>query len=508
MKGMINYINMNVKLIFIIILSSFNLFSQDFQDPRMLGLNGSYTNLASGYRAVGVNPANLAIYNINTFNVFDFSFGLGNNFFSIKNFNTLSGAHLSDSLDVNYYPKEQLLDKFGVRGLRIKQSLILPLPGLSMSKGSYAFTTKLNWTADLGLSNGILQLLFSGNPLGEEIDLEIDEIVYLTNELGFSYAHAFDGFSAGFTLKYLVGLFYMGMESLPSENILTDINGFHGSAQYLVRQDLGGTGLGLDVGLVTDEFDDGFRFGVSIINLFGEIDWSGSNAIRDMFKPSLSKSESYLRPNEYIYYNLVMDSITISSFNVETDTAFFYYEKYKVCAVESIDDILFENLDSTLIVELSNGTFLVPSEGEYIFEDIHGDNDSTYTIIDNYSKYNKQSADKLKTRQPMFFRMSLSKKWDKQAILAMDLVTGFMNRFHSSSNWRFSMGVEVNRFKNQFYRMGFALGGIEKRTLSLGYGRKISGLMMDIGVSLSGGFWLDSTQGIDFSIGFMRTIDL
>ena len=70
------------------------------------------------------------------------------------------------------------------------------------------------------------------------------------------------------------------------------------------------------------------------------------------------------------------------------------------------------------------------------------------------------------------------------------------------------MGVEVNRFKNQFYRMGFALGGIEKRTLSLGYGRKISGLMMDIGVSLSGGFWLDSTQGIDFSIGFMRTIDL
>ena len=69
MKGMIDFLfNMNVKVIIIIILSSFNLSSQEFQDPRMLGLNGSYTNLASGYRAVGINPANLAIYNINTLN--------------------------------------------------------------------------------------------------------------------------------------------------------------------------------------------------------------------------------------------------------------------------------------------------------------------------------------------------------------------------------------------------------------------------------------------------------
>ena len=61
MKGMINFLfNMNVKVIIIIILSSFNLSSQEFQDPRMLGLNGSYTNLASGYRAVGINPATIS----------------------------------------------------------------------------------------------------------------------------------------------------------------------------------------------------------------------------------------------------------------------------------------------------------------------------------------------------------------------------------------------------------------------------------------------------------------
>ena len=492
--------------LFIILLS--RLCSQDNFDPRMVGLNGSYTNLASGYRAIGINPANLAVYDIRSLNVFDFSFGIGNNFFSIDNFNTLSGAHLSDTSNVNYYPKDQLLEKFGVRGLRIKQSFNFPLPGLSMSKGPYAFTSRLNWTADLGLSNGVLQLLLNGNPRGEEINLELDEICYLTKEFGFSYAHSFDGFSMGITLKYLLGLFYMGLESLPSDKIITDMDGFYGSQKYLLRQDLGGDGFGLDVGMITDEFDDGFRFGVSIINLFGSIDWSGKNGIRDLFEPGLSKTDSYLRSNEYIYYNLVMDSISISSFNVETDTAFFYYEKYKVCTVESIDDITFDDLDSTLVVELSNGTYLVPSEGEYLFEDLNGDNDSTYNIVDNYSKFNKQSAEKLKTRQPMFFRLGLSKEWDDEAIIAVDLVTGFMNRFHSSSEWRLSIGAEISRFKNQLFRMGFALGGIQKRTLSLGYGRDFGGLLFDIGISLSGGFWLNSTQGIDFSIGFMRQVDL
>lgn len=492
--------------LFFILLSK--LCSQDNFDPRMVGLNGSYTNLASGYRAIGINPANLAVYHINSVNVIDFSFGIGNNFFSIDNYNTLSGAHLSDTSHVDYYPKDQLLEKFGVRGLRIKQSFNFPLPGLSMSKGPYAFTSRLNWIADFGLSNGVLQLLLNGNPREDEVDLELDEICYLTKEFGFSYAYSFDGFSMGITLKYLLGLFYMGLESLPSDEIITDMNGFHGNQKYLLRQDLGGDGFGLDVGMITDKFDDGFRFGVSIINLFGSIDWSGKNRIRDMFEPGLSKTDSYLRPNEYVYFNLVMDSIAMSSFETETDTAFLYYEKYKVCVVESISGIIFDDLDSTLVVELSNGTYLVPSEGEYLLKDLNGDNDSTYNIVDNYSKFNKKSSEKLKTREPIFFRLGFSKEWDGEAIIAVDLVTGFMNRFHSSSKWRFSIGTEISRFENQLFRMGFAMGGLQKRTLSFGYGRNFRGLLFDIGVSLSGGFGLNSTQGLDLSIGFMRQVDL
>ena len=98
-----------------------------------------------------------------------------------------------------------MLDKFGVVGLRLRQSFDFPLPGLSMSKGSYAVTSRLNSTIDFGFSNGILQLLFSGNPRGKEIDLRLDEVYFLTNEIGFSHSYDFDGFHAGFTLKYLLG---------------------------------------------------------------------------------------------------------------------------------------------------------------------------------------------------------------------------------------------------------------------------------------------------------------
>ena len=84
------------------------LFTQTNQDARILGLNGAYTTLANGYRAVGINPANLVVYPTNSWNIINFSFGLSNNYFSIENYNVLSGSHLDDSTHENYYPKEKL----------------------------------------------------------------------------------------------------------------------------------------------------------------------------------------------------------------------------------------------------------------------------------------------------------------------------------------------------------------------------------------------------------------
>ena len=218
------------------------LIAQVNQDARMLGLNGAYTTLASGFRAVGINPANLAVYSNKSLNISNFSIGLSNNFISIENYNALSGSHLNDPAHENYedyYAKEKILDEFEGRGLRIRQSFSFPLPALNMSTHHMAFTSKFTSNFDMGLSDGMVQFLFSGNPFGTDRYLDIEEVSLSIQEMGFSYGYSFHGYSAGITLKYLLGLFYMGMEPLSSPTITTDAHGFYGNPKYIIKQAIG-----------------------------------------------------------------------------------------------------------------------------------------------------------------------------------------------------------------------------------------------------------------------------
>ena len=136
-----------------------------------------------------------------------------------------------------------------------------------------------------------------------------------------------------------------------------------------------------------------------------------------------------------------------------------------------------------------------------------GEGDTTYTIGDNYSDYITTDSNPFQTRQPVYFRMGISKIWNDQAIVAMDLVTGFSNRFSSSTNWRLSLGTEITRFKNKFIRIGYAIGGVAKKSLSIGYGAKWGSLYFDIGLSLHGGFSLNSAEGFDLATGMIWQID-
>ena len=99
--------------------------------------------------------------------------------------------------------------------------------------------------------------------------------------------------------------------------------------------------------------------------------------------------------------------------------------------------------------------------------------------------------------------MGMSREWKEQAILAADLVTGFSNNYGSSTSWRASLGVEIIRFKGQCLRLGYAIGGITKKSMSLGYGRKFGPLHWDIGMSFNGGFTSESAKGVDFAMGLV-----
>ena len=63
------------------------------------------------------------------------------------------------------------------------------------------------------------------------------------------------------------------------------------------------------------------------------------------------------------------------------------------------------------------------------------------------------------------------------------------------------MGVEIIRFKGKFLRLGYALGGVAKKSMSLGYGRKIGNLYWDIGMAFNGGFYLETAKGFDLAFG-------
>jgi hypothetical protein len=101
----------------------------------------------------------------------------------------------------------------------------------------------------------------------------------------------------------------------------------------------------------------------------------------------------------------------------------------------------------------------------------------------------------------MYLRLGISRRWIGQAVVAADLVTGFSNDLGSSASWRFSIGTEITRFKNKFIRLGYAFGGLTKKSIGIGYGRKLGPLQWDIGLSLNGGFKIDSTKGIDIAMG-------
>ena len=155
-----------------------------------------------------------------------------------------------------------------------------------------------------------------------------------------------------------------------------------------------------------------------------------------------------------------------------------------------------------MIILLSDGTFLYPSGGKYELIDLLGDQDSINTAITDYYALMDSSIDNsFSTRQPMYLRFGMSRRWEEQAIVAADLVTGFSNNYGSSSAWRASLGVEIIRFKGQFLRFGYAVGGVTKKSMSLGYGRKIGPLHLDIGMAFNGGFSIETAKGFDVAMG-------
>ena len=432
------------RLIYILLILLTALDAQTKRDPRVVGMAGAYTTIAEGIFSVGYNPGMIGLQQNRPFMMqgFQLDFGFVGNFFSIQNIANYSG----DTLDTK--EKNALFRELeDADGMAFFMDTHMPIPLINISKGNKAFSANNIILQNYKLPMGLLELIFYGNGQKSNLDLEFNYEIVGLNEYGFSFGIPFKSTSWGVTAKYMQGLFYLGVdEDSSSSNLITDDLGIYGSGKYVIRQGIGGSGFGFDIGVVSRPYK-GWQFGASIINLSGTIRWKqgggeGSSSINPLtsnFYP-FTWGDSTLNANESILY----------TFNIDT-----------IRADKLGGDSLFTN----------ETIFFVPTKTQ-----------------------------DFATRVPATFRLGLSKKLDNFLIVS-DLVAGFEDRFYSRKQWKWSIATEWTRISTMPMRIGFGWGGGDLKELGMGFGVKKGIVMFDFGFAFRNGMWLHTMKGFNLSFG-------
>ena len=415
------------------------------RDPRSVALAGATTTIADGIYAVGFNPGLIAFQKEKPFmlQLGGIDFGLGNNYLSMAAMNTLSG----DTLDSD--EKTTIINRFKSRGgFTFDLFGQLATPGLNYASGNMVLTSNILYMSSYSLPAGMARLMLEGNANNPDIDMTLGLEIMSVHELGFSFAVPFESYAVGFTLKYLQGLFYMGIDpDSSSANFITTPHAVYGSGSYYLRQGFGGSGYGLDIGIATKEFN-GMRFGVSLINAVGSIGWNKPSFIKDM-----------------IDYPLKWDGEQLS-------------DSVAVLYTYQIDSLRADNLSSSTIFTSSS------------------------KVVKNLDENGK--VKQFNIRYPAILRFGLSYK-KNDLLISSDLITGFENRLYANSRWRWAIGVESYRFPSMPLRMGFAWEGMDRTELGLGAGFYGGPVMIDFGFSFRNGMWIHSMKGLNLSLGFTMT---
>jgi len=431
-------------ILFTLIILFTLLGAQTKRDPRAVAMAGAYTTIPEGIFSVGYNPGMIGLQQNRPFMLqgLQFDFGLVGNFFSIQNIAMYSG----DTLDIT--EKNNLFNQLrSSDGMAFFMDTHMPIPLINISKGNKAFSANNIILQNYRLPIGLLELMFYGNGQKENLDIEFNYEILGLNEFGFSFGIPFKSMSWGITAKYIQGLFYLGVdEDSSSSNLITDDLGIYGSGKYILKQGVGGSGFGFDVGVVTRDYN-GWQFGASIINLFGTIRWkqgsddkaASMNPLTSSFYP-FTWGDSTLNAGESILYTFEID--TIRADNLSQDSLF-----------------------------TSETKFFTPKNPQSFI-----------------------------TRVPATFRLGLSKKVNN-FLIASDLVAGFEDKFYARKQWKWSIGAEWTRVPTMPMRIGFGWGGGDLKELGMGFGVRKGAIMFDFGFAFRNGLWLHTMKGFNLSFG-------
>ena len=485
---------MNKLLIkFCVISSSISiLFCSLNDDAIMVGVSNAYTNLSRGYGCVGINPANLAIEPKFSINLGGFVYGLRNNIFRYNEIIEISGKNMIDSTSVNYYDKNRLKDLIGYNDFIISNEFSSIVPFLNFSIKNFAFTTKTKSFSEFGMPRLFLNLIFFGNTINEEIEFNIPYSTQTVQETAFSYGKENNDVYYGVSLKHLLGIFHSDLYPIDKSYFVTDTSSFVVEGSYLFRQGIGGNGFSLDFGVLTKEFLDGYQFGLSLINVFGYINWGNNSFFRGLTEglvESIIPEEFQLRSGEFRYYSFSVDSLTALSLSTDSPGDLVSTINYPVIKVNQIEDVDLFLYNSDLVVDLPDSSgYLVPS------------GDMPDSFIEKHTM-NRGFV----TPYPTLFRIGLSRRLMDDTIFEIDLVTSFNNSMGYSHKWQFNFGSEITRFKSYPIRFGFSLdhigssisfgSGFHKRKFNYDYAFALYGIRLSYN-DLS----LANSRGIKFSM--------
>jgi len=469
------------KFLFSLILLINILFCYYKQDPIMIALSGAYNTEAYGYQSVGINPANLAFNKSISFNFFNVNLNLQNNFLTNDRIRSINGANLEDVDANNYFPKKDILGYLGSSNIELGTIGTFPMPMLNFSSKNFSINSNIRFISNSEFSPDIIDMVLEGNEVNREYDLSIENNNILVWELSYTKAFNINTIGLGFTVKYLKGLLYYSLEPIQDSYIQTSLTEITSQGRYILRQNTHGQGLSFDLGLTTKKTESGWKFGLSIINLFGNIRWNDKTTSDDIFE-GFYDSLPYDRGQSYLV-NLSIDNLTLDVLNNVNTSDIYSSDGQKV----------YEYRDQPIDI----GNFFHTEEEDVEYYCSNDQCDTYFVSSEISSDLAPMKYDVVKLDYPTTINFGSSRQIDKNKHVVFNLSTGFDDSFGNNKKWRFAFGYIFGKDKFPV-RVGTSYGGYDKKSFGFGWGVKLRQFRFDIGLGLKGSLNFNKSNGVDF----------
>jgi len=323
------------KIIFISIIFSFislNLIADTFDNPISISLGDAYLIKASGYRALGWNPANLALYdNKFTISLSDLNLSITNNAFSLAFYNDIVGQYLDEG------DEQDILDRIPDSGFGLDADLGFTPMITSFSYKNYAFSSTASVLSTIRFSKELFEFLIEDIEF-QEYDFSNckGEVVgFIEHRFGYAQKlrlkdllpYGLPPIYGGISISYIMGAGYAKISKLESSlinspdgaiidtEVKIETSGIKREEDHKFSREteitFPGSGFRMDIGFFS-KLNENITVGLAFKNLFGNITWS-SDCLKHIIKVNgdsiCAYSGSYdfgdqFDENDDIYYSI------------------------------------------------------------------------------------------------------------------------------------------------------------------------------------------------------------